>query len=259
MGNIVVVGSSLYDLMCLTSQFSMQEEHVLDERSVLSSDNKAINQVILASKCGSKVTILTGVGYDVKNNHYSEEVTATKKGKNTIVIKLCGKITEENVEDVIKQANIVLLKLESNINEVVAAVRLAQKYNIPTVFHPTKKQEFPKGILHNIHYITLNETEAFELSRIKVNDQQSALKAAKIIQMMGFMHVIITFHNKGAFVYTVERKATFISGYSVKATDSPEATDAFNGEFIHALSEGMPIIEAVKFANGVAALAVTRK
>ncbi len=36
------------------------------------------------------------------------------------------------------------------------------------------------------------------------------------------------------------------------------AGDAFNGGFAHALAEGMPLIEAVRFGSATAAISVTR-
>jgi ribokinase len=44
----------------------------------------------------------------------------------------------------------------------------------------------------------------------------------------------------------------------VEAVDTTGAGDAFNGGFAHALSNGSSIVDAMTFANSVAALSVTK-
>ncbi|WP_244464332.1 PfkB family carbohydrate kinase, partial [Bradyrhizobium japonicum] len=47
-------------------------------------------------------------------------------------------------------------------------------------------------------------------------------------------------------------------GFQVNAVDTTGAGDAFNGGFAHALAEGKTILQAIRYANAVAALSVTK-
>jgi ribokinase len=286
MAKIVVVGSYVVDLMSRTPHLPKPGETVLGGPFKMGPGGKGGNQATAAARCGAQVTFITKVGQDVFGRealeHFqnekvntkfikvdSEKPTGTaliavdKNGENSIVVALgaCGEITEADVmeaEEVIKDANIVLLQLETSIEAVVTSVKLAQKYNVPVILNPAPYREFPTEILKYISYITPNETEAFELSGIEVKDPQTALKAAKKIYHMGVQSVIITMGRQGAFLYTGEGEGEFIPSYKVEAIDTTGAGDAFNGGLAYALSKGNSIIEAVKFANSVAALSVTK-
>lgn len=52
-------------------------------------------------------------------------------------------------------------------------------------------------------------------------------------------------------------KEIIVPAYKVDAIDTTGAGDAFNGGLLAALSEGKELWEAVKFANGLAALSDT--
>jgi sugar/nucleoside kinase (ribokinase family) len=52
--------------------------------------------------------------------------------------------------------------------------------------------------------------------------------------------------------------AQSVPGFNVEAVDTTAAGDTFNGALAVALAEGMPLLDAVRFANAAAAISVTR-
>ena len=106
--------------------------------------------------------------------------------------------------------------------------------------------------------ITPNETEAELLTNIKVTDQFSAKKAADILHLMGVKNVIITLGKSGVY-YAGENGRMLVPTTDLKSVDSTGAGDAFNGAFAVAVAEGMDTETALKFANCVASISVTRK
>jgi ribokinase len=74
---------------------------------------------------------------------------------------------------------------------------------------------------------------------------------------IGVRALIITLGAKGALVIS-EGVENLVPGYPVKAVDSVAAGDAFNGALAVALSRGEDLLGAVRFANAVGALSVTR-
>nr|WP_263324776.1 ribokinase [Neobacillus sp. Marseille-Q6967] len=286
MSKIVVVGSYVVDLMSRTPHLPKPGETVLGGPFQMGPGGKGGNQATAAARCGSEVTFVTKLGEDVFGRealrHFEREsintkyikvdkklatgaalITVDDQGENSIVVALgaCGTIIEEEVleaEEQVKEADVVLLQLETSIDAVVITVELAAKHGVPVILNPAPYQAFPREILHNVSYITPNETEAYELTGVKVKDQASAFTAAKKLYEMGVGTVIITMGKQGAYVYTGGEQGKLVSGFKVDAVDTTGAGDAFNGGFAHALSIGRTIDQAIHFANAVAALSVTK-
>ncbi|WP_312469738.1 ribokinase [Neobacillus sp.] len=286
MSKVVVVGSYVVDLMSRTPHLPKPGETVLGGPFKMGPGGKGGNQATAAARCGSEVTFVTKLGEDVFGrealSHFQAENVNTEfikvdpsqatgaaliavddKSENSIVVALgaCGTITEAEVleaEEKVKDADIVLLQLETSIESVVTTVKLAWKHQVPVILNPAPYQEFPREILRGVDFITPNETEAFELSGVEVVDEGTALAAAKKIHEMGVGTVIITLGSKGAFLYTGGEKGELVPGFKVEAVDTTGAGDAFNGGFAHALSSGSSVREAMTFSHAVAALSVTK-
>ena len=111
--------------------------------------------------------------------------------------------------------------------------------------------------LISIYIITPNETEAELLTGIKVENEESARKAAESLREKGVDIVIITLGSKGAYVRS-DTEDILVPSQKVRAVDTTAAGDTFNGALVVGLSEGMSLIEAVTFANKAAAFSVTK-
>lgn len=95
------------------------------------------------------------------------------------------------------------------------------------------------------------------LSGIKVNNIESAKKAAKIICGKGVKNVVVTMGSEGA-VICQEGKIHVVGVKKVEALDTTAAGDVFNGALAVALSEEKPFVNAVEFACEAAAISVMR-
>ena len=104
--------------------------------------------------------------------------------------------------------------------------------------------------------ITPNETEAEMISGVKITDEVSAEKAARVIMEMGVQNVIITLGSKGALIYC-DSMVDMVPAIKVEAVDTTAAGDIFNGALTVALAEGR-LREAVRFACKASAISVTR-
>jgi len=119
-------------------------------------------------------------------------------------------------------------------------------------------QEIPDGLIDGADYITPNETEAEFFSGIPVVDEESAEKAALKLIEMGAKNVVITLGKMGAF-FTNGKEKLMVSSIKVNAVDTTGAGDAFNGGFATAIASGADIKTALRFANCVGALSVTKR
>ena len=103
----------------------------------------------------------------------------------------------------------------------------------------------------------LNETEAQVYTRRNVKNEQDAEKAVRDLLSLGVPVVILTLGKRGALLGT-DDWVTRIPTWEVDVVDTTAAGDAFAGGFTVALSKGQSLKEAVRYANAVGALTVTR-
>jgi ribokinase len=284
---ITVVGSFVVDLISRTPHMPVPGETVLGKSFKICSGGKGSNQAVAAARAGSKVNMITKLGDDefgliAKKSFYSDGISLdytpiTKdyptgtalilvddSGENMIVVTLgaCGTITRDEIfaaEETFKNSSVVVTQLETSREAVIAAVELANKYNVPVIFNPAPYyNDYPREILPMITYITPNETEAGYMAGMTVNDNESALLAAARIKEMGVNIIIITLGRRGCLIYREKDDYNFIPAFNVQAVDTTGAGDAFNGAFAHAIEKGMDIKDAVRYASAAAAISVTR-
>jgi len=95
------------------------------------------------------------------------------------------------------------------------------------------------------------------LTGIEPQDAETAHAAAQRLRQQGVEDVVITMGDKGAFLLS-DAYSGLVAAPTVTAQDTTAAGDAFNGALAYAMSRKEDLIDAVKFANKVAALSVTR-
>lgn len=288
MSNIVVVGSYVTDLMSRTPHMPKPGETVLGGPFQMGPGGKGGNQAVAAARLGTNVTMVTKLGNDIfgeeayknfTNEGISTDyiyrdsdeatgaalITVDNSGENMIVVALgaCGKITKNEVneaEKAFEQADIILIQLETSMEAIETAVKLANRLSKPVVLNPAPYQEISDELLSMVKYVTPNETEASLLTGIEVNDDETAEKAAKVLIGKGIDTVIITMGKQGCFL--LERnnleQGIKIASVSVNAVDTTGAGDAFNGAFSHFIAEGKAVKEACQLANVAAGLSVTK-
>ncbi len=284
---ITVVGSFVVDLMSRTPHMPVPGETVLGGPFKLGPGGKGSNQAVAAARQGSKVNMVTKLGkdefaeiakknFDNENIDYSltpiDPVESTGAaliivddvtGENMIVVAsgACMTLSREEVyaaEDMIAKSDVIMLQLETSKESVKAAVEIAVKHGVKVIFNPAPFSPFPEEIIPGITYATPNETEAGFWAGVEVTDDDSAVEAARRIKAMGVEKVIITLGKRGCLVYEDENNYGFVDSFNVKAIDTTGAGDAFNGGFAHAISAGMELKKAVRYASAVAALSVTK-
>ena len=136
-----------------------------------------------------------------------------------------------------------------------AAARLGAQVMMLLNLAPAK--QMPASLLAQLDYLILNESEATLLTEIAVSDVSSARQAAQALRQMGCGTVIVTLGEKGALLSHADGEK-HVSGFAVDVVDTTAAGDAFVGAFAVAVTEGKSLAEAVRFANAVGALTVTK-
>lgn len=287
MKNIVVIGSSNTDMVVKTSHLPAGGETVLGGDFFMNAGGKGANQAVAAARYGNRVVFVAKTGDDlfgrqvrksmaedgivtdyvfVDKEHPSGValITIDKDAENCIVVAgganmyLSPADIETAAEEILK-ADVVLMQLESPIETVAYAARMAAKAGIPVILNPAPApaEALSEALLKDLFLITPNRSEASRISGIEVTDMESAHRAAKAIHEMGPKNVIITLGSDGSLVYDGSMFMR-VEALKVEAVDTTAAGDTYNGVLASVIAEGKSLIEAVREANIAGAISVTR-
>lgn len=286
MGKIIGPGSLNVDLTGFAPRLPVNGETVKGSTLHLSPGGKGNNQMTAAHRAGAEVKIIGRRGADVLGQilakHYategmSEEYVEISEDTETgsalieiderdaqnriIVIPAANaQVERESVlraEKDFADCDAVLTQFETTYEAVLAAKELAQKYNKPFILNPAPYIDVPKSLFDGIDFVTPNETEAELFTGCSVDSMEDCRKAADEFFKMGVKNVIITLGVRGVF-YTDGKEEILVPAVKVKALETTGAGDAFNGGLTTAISEGLPIDVALKFATCTSAISVTR-
>ena len=279
---IVVIGSTNMDLVAKLDRLPATGETVSGGTFSTSLGGKGANQAVAAARLGGEVMFVTSVG----NDPYGHQAVSAfqKDGINLDFLVMTGAAPTgvalimvgengENIiavvpganhlllpdhvlkaEKVIKKAACVLIQLEIPMETVEAAVEIAAKHHVPIILNPAPAQSIPDSILRRVTTLTPNEIELAQLVGITNENENQMLAALK--RKTGIENLILTVGKRGALIYG--DPPVSIPAPEVQAVDTTAAGDAFNGALAVALSRGEGLEEAVRFANIVAAISVTK-
>lgn len=287
MSNIVVIGSSNTDMVVKTSHLPVGGETVLGGDFFMNAGGKGANQAVAAARYGNRVVFVAKTGDDLFGRQTRESlkqdsivtdyiftdkehpsgvalITVNSEAENCIVVASGANahLTPADIDkaaDEILKASVVLMQLETPIETVAYAAKMASEAGIRVILNPAPAPAEPlsEELMKSLFLITPNASEASRISGITVKDLESAQRATKAIYDMGPKHVIVTLGNMGSLVYD---GAMFmrVEAMKVEAVDTTAAGDTYNGVLASVLAEGRSVIDAAREASIAAAISVTR-
>ena len=203
----------------------------------------------------SHVTTLPGVASGIAS------ILVDDNGQNSIVIAggandLLSPAHIDAAQGLIEQADIVVLQLETPMDTVVHAIKLARSLGKTVVLNPAPAASLPDGVLEQVDYLIPNEIEAAMLAGVAPDSTDIAALAAAL-QKQGSDNVIITLGAKGVHAALYGGDTTF-PAEAVQAVDTTAAGDTFIGGFVAGLASGMDEAEAIGQGQRAAAWSVTK-
>lgn len=285
-GNLVVLGSINADHILNLKTFPTPGETVTGNHYQVAFGGKGANQAVAAGRSGANIAFIacTGdddVGRNIRKQLISDNIdvepVSVISGDSTGVALIFVNGDGENVIGIhaganaalspalveaqrerIAQASALLMQLESPIESVLTAAKIAKQNNTIVALNPAPARELSDELLALVDIITPNETEAEKLTGIRVENDEEAAKAAQVLHEKGIHTVLITLGSRGVWA-SVNGEGRRVPGFKVDAVDTIAAGDTFNGALITALLEEKPLSDAIRFAHAAAAIAVTRK
>jgi ribokinase len=271
---ITVVGSINMDLVTVTNRMPLQGETVMGQSFSTFPGGKGANQAVSATRLGAEVQMLGKVGADLFGTKLKEllrqegvteenvEVTTNKEtGTASIIISdqdnqiivvpgANSEVTPEWVithEEKIRNSDLLLLQLEIQLDSVIKATEIANKYQIPVILNPAPYQRLPKKLLDGITYLTPNEHEYSQLLEEATEEEKAQIKAKSIVTK-----------GEEGVQFQLDNQNTLVNVIKVEVVDTTGAGDTFNGALAVALSEKNNLKDAILFASMAASLSVTK-
>ncbi len=284
---IVVMGSLLYDCVTYGARLPRKGETIIGKANGFYSGGKGANQAVQAARLNADVVFIGRVGDDDigetlirkliedgidTSNVAKDKKTATgtccihvdDRGDNAIMIAPLAnlQVCEADVdraEKQIKECNVFLTQLETNIEATQYAIKKAHQIGVPVILNPAPATKMNLNTFKYVDFVTPNETETEYFTGIlpSGDNPKSCIMAAKEFLEMGVKNVIITLGAGGAF-YANKEERYLVTPYEISATDATGSGDAFNAGVAVCLAEGKSVEEAIKYANATGAVTAMR-
>lgn len=282
---IAVIGSIHVDFYIKTPKFPQPDETVLGREFAMYPGGKGANQAVGCARLGVRTYMLSAVGDDFfgkimvenlsKNNVVTDYIYVAKGVHTGVAFIILNEVSKENmiivapgadeaitpdyVENTLSSLTprAVLTQLEIPIQTVYKTLEIGKKIDAITVLNPSPVKYLSSEIYKYVDVIIPNRVELQQLTGIEVRTEEDVFKAGECLLSRGVKVVVATLGARGAAVITYDKKK-IVEAFKVDVVDTVGAGDAFAAGLAVALVEGRDIEEAVRFANAVAALKVTR-
>lgn len=284
--DIVILGVFVADTSYRAARPPRMGETILGQSFALGPGGKGSNQAVAAARAGGDVAFYTKLGRDpfadmalsvwdeagvtsLATQHDDSYTGAAYifiedgTGNNAIIIcpGVGATLSPSDIEsqrEAIENARVFMTQLEQPIEAATRALELAKAGGATTVLNPAPAAKLEDRMLALCDYATPNETEASELTGVRVESVDDARRAADVLMGRGVGSVIVTLGENGALYHDGNQSLHEPAISAGPVVETTGAGDAFNGAFAVALAEEFAPAEALRFANAAAAISVTR-
>ncbi len=285
MNKILVAGSINMDIVARMVHLPRTGETVFGDELHYIPGGKGSNQAVAASRLGENVYLIGKLGQDVFGKSltafleeeqlnldylfFSETyptgvalINVDQQSENSITV-ISGsnfQLSEQDVGHIeIDKGDVVVSVFEIPQPTILHLFKKAKRANAKTILNPAPASPFINELLEAVDYLIINETElAFFSDQDKVNtDIESITQCASELCKKSDRTIIVTLGPKGVICVSAN-EIIKVAGNRVDAIDTTGAGDCFTGAFAVAISEQIPIVKALEFANTAASLSVQK-
>jgi ribokinase len=279
--HIVVVGSTMIDLMVYTDRAPERGQTIVGERLTIGHGGKGANQALMAAQLGADVTFVTRVGTDFLGDmaltnltDRGLDVSRAKRvtgesgvasiwiepdGHNRILIvpganqALTAADVATDLADV-PSADCVICQLEVSSEAVKEAFRWGRAHDATTILNPAPAFSLDREMLELVDWLVPNENEFADIFDTNADDDANLLRVGP--QLRGGL--VVTLGPRGAAA-VIDGRVIRLEPPASEPIDTTGAGDAFMGGFAFALSQREPLLAAMAIANSCGALSTTKR
>jgi ribokinase len=250
MQDILVIGSANMDLVIAVDTLPRAGETVLGGQFETFAGGKGANQAVAAARAGGKVAMLGCVGNDgfgtalragldaegidtsalmtVDGPSGVALIAIDKAGENLIAVAPgANAAVDQSVIETghIGSQHIILAQLETPIDSIIHAAKLARAVGATFILDPAPAQPLSGDLLTLIDWLTPNETEAAILLGLP-EDQPIDENVALALQVAGAGNVILKLGSRGAIILEQNGVPVMVDAPKVDAVDTTAVDDA---------------------------------
>jgi ribokinase len=284
---VVVFGGLNMDLMIEIARPASPGETRFGTRFYTSAGGKGGNQAVAAARLlerAGAVSMIGRVGADRFGDEMLEALTSAgvdvdgvgrdadestgiaaifigEHGENSVnavygANARCGDEELARLREAMRDARVLLLQQEVPPQVLREAVKIAGELDVPVILDPAPTREDLDDVHAASYILTPNEHEASDLTGVPVTDVSTAHAAARALHDAGPVAVVTL----GALGVWVEGDGVseHIAAPRVDAVATVAAGDAFAGGLAAGITEGRPLVEAVRLGVTCGALSTTR-
>ncbi len=268
---ILVAGSANLDFVVRADHIPAPGETVLGHTFKTFPGGKGANQAVACARAGDVPTAMVlALGQD----DFAKPLETSLRGAGVqLHIKRCTNLPTgtaficvsddaENAITVAPGANNALLpgdlpdlsgishlvmQLESPLETVTAYAQQARAQGVKVVLNAAPARVLPAQLLQNLDILIVNEGELAVVA-------EHGGSIAECLERLSVPCVVVTLGHEGSWARTggeITRQAAF----SIHPVDTTGAGDTFVGSLVAALSQNLPMAQALRQANAAGALA----
>lgn len=285
----MVVGSINADLTITTERLPGPGETVIGNALQVLPGGKSANQAVTAALLGANTRLIGAVGDDQFGSFLRAEInrsgvnldavetcnqpsgaaviTVDSTGENTIVVSAGANAGVDRAyvsshRALLEQSAVVGLCLESPLDGVTEAARIARDAGVLTVLNLSPFMERTDELLALTDVLIVNEHELIQLiPRLGLRNEDLRSLSGELVAacaQIGLKQVIITLGPEGSIV--VDNGDFFeIEPFPVKVKDTTGCGDSFMGTLLASLASGLTLIEGAELASYVSARAAQKR
>lgn len=292
MSRVLTVGSINMDIVARLERFPRRGETVMGSSLSYFPGGKGANQAISAARAGASSSLVGAVGGDDFGRVLRDYLgangvdlayvrTVEAEGSGTALILVAANSENEivvlpganstvspvDIEQVpVAAGDVVTCQCEIPLWTVQAALVRGRSLGAVTLLNPAPAREVSHEVLALADIVILNETELAALSGIPISQRVTRAVLTRAVRSLqdaaasrgtSPSAIIVTLGARGAVTFTGE-DIVATAGHRVHAVDTTAAGDCFVGSLAARLALGDTLVQAVRYANLAASIAVQR-
>lgn len=278
---IIVVGSMNMDVTLEASRIPVKGETQIAEKLYVFPGGKGANQAVGAGKLGGQVYMIGCLGNDMDGrelytslveNHVHMDgvlfdtvlpsgkayINVDQGGESTIVVyqganRSLNQSQIQKCRYLFESAAYCLLSMEIPDEIVEYTIRTCRRTGTEVILKPSATEQVKEELYADVSYFIPNENELHLL----VPGDMSIEEKAELLRKKGVKNVIVTLGARGCYLANGQ-VSMYFEGSGFEAVDTTGGADSFISALAVCLSEGKPLVQAVRFAIYASGITVTR-